>query len=77
MSRTLMSSILLDCNCIVELEVPSVVELPQVGKEVEHNCPKAGKVIISKVVKSSGAFWVLDEVVEAVSPKQTTFLGGE
>jgi inorganic triphosphatase YgiF len=75
--KHLASSALLDCNCIVELEVNSVVELPQAGKEVEHYCPKACKMSTNKVIKASSAYWILDDVKEEVLPEQTTFLEGE
>ena len=62
MAKCLVSAALLDCNCIVELEVSSVVELPQSGKEVEHQCTKAGKFATGKVIKVSSAYWQLDDI---------------
>jgi hypothetical protein len=77
--KKLVTSALLDCNCIIELDVPSVVELPQAGKEVEHYCHKACKVAISKLVKASGPYWVLDTDTKTEAPLegQTSFIKEE
>jgi len=75
--KHLATSALLDCNCIVELEVPSVVELPQAGKEVEHFCQKVNKVIVSKLVKASGAYWILDETKDVTPEGQMSFIKEE
>lgn len=73
--KKLATSVLLDCNCIIEIEVPSAVELPQAGKEVEHYCPKVCKVVTNKVVKTSSAFWVMeDEPAEPPLEGQTSFI---